>query len=187
MTCVITEFHYAPLSQETPYLATVELFGRNEIQEMLQEHLQAYYQFHLERQGDLDEEELGERELQARTALDVLVAIFAERETFRNEDCAREFLSNATSKDDQHILQCFSTWIDEFMGKYKPQEGLICLTASTAEELSNRLEPWVTSNSMVEEDGSSQAPSFWPIVRIVRVGMQSLLLQRGVILSDLPG
>lgn len=187
MTCVITEFHQAALSQETPFLATVELFGQNEIQEMLRGYLQAYYQFHLHEEEDLGEEELNERELQARTALDALVAMFAEQESFRNEDCASKFLSTATSRNDQDILRCFSTWVDDIMGKHNPQNGLVYLMASTAEELSNLLEPWATTNSMVAEDGFSQAPSFWPMVRIVRVGMQSHLLQRGIIVSDLPG
>ncbi len=187
MTCVVTKFHHAPLSQDTPFLATVELYGRNEIQEMLQKYLQAYYQFHLQSKEELDDEEVDAREHEARTALDVLVAMFAERESFRNEDHANEFLSKAMSKDDRNILQCFSTWIDEFMGKHKPQDGLIHVTASTADELSNRLEPWVTTSSMIEDDGCTQTASFWPMVRIVRVGMQSQLLQRGIVISDLPG
>ncbi len=187
MTCVVTEFHLASLCQETPFLATVELFGRIEIHGMLQDYLEAYYQFHLEKEEDLDEEELNERELKARTAFDVLVAIFAEQDCFRDENCALEFLNRATSDKDQTILQCFSAWIDELMEQHKPQDGLVHLTASTAEELNILLEPWVTTNSAVNGDGFGQAPSLWPMVRIVRVGMQSKLLRRGIIISDLPG
>lgn len=187
MTCRITEFHQAPLSQETPFLAVVELYGRDQILEMLAAHLCAYFRFHRESQEDLEEGESNERELEAHTALDFFVALFAARENFRNESCASDYLSKATSKDDQEILQGFSTWVDELMNEQKPQNGLIYLTASTAEELSIRLEPWVTTKSMAEDDEYSKTPSFWPVVRIARVGMHSALLQRGCIISDLPG
>lgn len=187
MTCTVTEYQQAPLSQETPFLATVELYEKGQILEILHEHLQTYYQYRFEGQEELEDGEAGELELRARTALDILIALFADHESFRNQECATEFLRTATSKDDQVILQCFSKWIDEIMEMNKPQDGLIHLTASTPEELSSRLEPWVSSNSIVEEEGYSQSPSFWSIVRIAKVGMRSSLLERGVIITDLPG
>lgn len=168
-------------------MATIELFGGAQIKEMLKQDLQAYYQFHHEDTTDLDEIELRERELQAQTALDSFLAMLASRPQFQNEECASEYLSSATCGGDTNILTTFSAWVEESMQEYKPQAGCISLTATTPQDLNYRLEPWVTTNPLGDDGAYSKTPSWWPIVRVVRVGMHSVLLERGIIVADLPG
>ncbi|KAL6720208.1 hypothetical protein ACLMJK_002129 [Lecanora helva] len=186
MTCVITEF-MAPLAvQETPFVAEVELFGQTEIQEMMKENLKAYHKYYKEDLTGLDDLELRERESHAQTALDSFLAMFAPRPEFKDQDSAGQYLLNDTSQDGTETLETLSEWIQESIQEHKPENGSILLEANTAEELSNKLEPWVTTNSLGEEDDCVKTASLWPIVRIVRVGMSSPLLERGIIVADLP-
>ena len=187
MTSVITEFMAASAVQETPFQAEVELFENERIQQILEDHLQAYCRFYLEDTEELDEDELMERKTQAQTALEAFLALFASRAEFRDEDSAANFFGNFASIDDTTILAQLSTWTQYVMLQYKPRNGSIYLTANTAEKLNRRLEPWVTTIPIWDVDGCSRSPSLWPIVRSVKVGMQSTLLQRGIVIADLPG
>ena len=173
--------------QETPFMATIELFGQEQIQEMLKENLEAYIRFHHESIDGMDEEEIQELKCQANTAQESFLAMFAPKSHFQSEESARKYLSSATLTDCSAILESFSLWIQEFMEKYKPRNDLLFLTASTAEQLNSQLEPWVTSNPQSEAYALERLSSWWPIVRIVRVGLHSLLLERGIVVADLPG
>ena len=187
MTCVITEFGAASPSQGMPFMATLELYERSQIREMLKEHLEAYCRFHQANDEDLDEEERREMECEAQTALESFLAMFASKSQFENEDNAFEYLKKVTLASITTTLDFFSTWIQEFLQLYLPQKNLIFLRAANAEDLSSKLEPFVTTNLLSEDNGCRRISSWWPIVRIVKVSMESRLLEQGIVVADLPG
>ena len=187
MTCVVTEFMAPFVKQETPFMATIELFALEQIREMLEEHLKDYIKFHHDSLDDIDEEEKDERRRQAQTAFEAFYAMFGSKSQFRNEESACDFLNSGTLADHTEILSLFILWTEELIQSQELQAGSIILTARTADELNFQLEPWVTTNSVLEDEEGDRISSWWPIVRIVRVGLQSLLLKRGIIIADLPG
>ena len=184
MTCVITEFGAASPSQGTPFVASIELYDRSQIREMLKEHLEACCRFLQEDNEGLDEEEQRERECEAQTAFDSFRAMFASKSQFETEDNALKYLRTVTMANITTSLDFFSTWIQEFLQLYHPQENMVTLRAATAEDLSTELEPWVTTN---EDNGCRRISSWWPIVRIIRVNMESRFLEQGIVVADLPG
>ena len=70
------------------------------------------------------------------------------------------------------------------------EKGIIHRSSDIPEGIAGSLEPFVTKNPvLVDEDDEpiEAVPSFWPIVKIVRVGLQAKILCRGLIIADLPG
>ena len=70
------------------------------------------------------------------------------------------------------------------------EKGIIHRSSDIPEGIAGSLEPFVTKIPvLVDEDDEpiEAVPSFWPIVKIVRVGLQAKILSRGLIIADLPG
>ena len=161
------------------------LFELRQIKVILRE----YYQAHFKHIRDTGDNETASEELQkdADTAVEALQALFADHEEFRDEDNAREFLSAGTSDADPRIISTLESWMEELISRYGAQNGPIKRSADTTAEMSRILEPFVTMAESGADCGDLQAASLWPIVRLVRVGVHSPLLKRGIIIADLPG
>ena len=70
------------------------------------------------------------------------------------------------------------------------EKGIIHRSSDIPEGIAGSLEPFVTKNPVLvdEDDEKIEAvPSLWPIVKIVRVGLQAKILSRGLVIADLPG
>lgn len=161
-----------------------------EIKTMMREHLEAYYEYHFSRQDEISEDELETAELDAGTALKVFQALFADREEFRSQDRAQDFLRTAKSSSDIEILSDFVVWIENLIFQIGGDGGIVHRTSDTTEDLAFNLEAFVGNNPTLEnEDGETleASPSLWPIVKIVRVGLKSHFLNQGLVIADLPG
>ena len=66
------------------------------------------------------------------------------------------------------------------------EDGLLCLNGHTGEELGGKIEPFANTCTDVDDKGR-RTPSLWPLVEIVRVGLQSRLLKQGLVIADLSG
>ena len=108
---MITEYRHASQGQAEPFHAEIELFKIEEIKKMIRDHLEAYYEYHFNRQDEISDDELETAELDAGTALKIFQALFADREEFRSQERARNFLGTATSPSDSAILGKFEVWI----------------------------------------------------------------------------
>ena len=173
-----------------PYHAEIELFSMEEIRKMLRGHLEAYYEYHFNRQDELSEDELEVAELDAGTALKVFQALFADREEFRGQYGAQDFLRTARNSLDMLVLDKFVVWIENLISLIGGGGGTVHRSSDTTEDLVFKLESFVGINPILEnEDGESleALPSLWPIVKIVKVGLQSHFLNQGLIIADLPG
>ena len=189
-TCVITEYRQASKTQVQPFHAEIELFNMEEIRKMMREHLEAYYGYHFNRQDEVSEDELDTAELDAGTALKVFQALFADREEFRGQDRAQNFLRTAKSSSDSAILSELVAWIENLISLIGGEGGIVHRSSDTTEDLALKLETFVGINSILENENGETLealPSLWPIVKIVRVGLQSHFLSQGLVIADLPG
>ena len=189
-TCVITEYRQASQTQVQPFHAEIELFNMEEIRKMMRDHLEAYYEYHVNRQDELSEDELKTAELDAGTALKVFQALFADRQEFQGEDRAQNFLRTAKSSSESAILSDFVVWIESLISLIGGEGGILHRSGDTTEDLTFELETFVGINPTIENENGETleaSPSLWPIVKIVRVGLQSHFLSQGLIIADLPG
>ena len=187
---MITEYRQASQTQVQPFHAEIELFSTEEIREMLRGHLEAYYEYHFNRQDELSEDELEIAELDAGTALKVFQALFADREEFRGQDRAQDFLRTARSSSDLAMLSDFMVWIEDLISLTGGDNGTVHRSSDSTEDLAIKLDSFVGINPILENENGETLealPSLWPIVKIVRVGLQSHFLSQGLIVADLPG
>ena len=189
-TCVVTEYRAASQTQVQPFHAEIELFNMEEIRQIIREHLEAYYNYHFNRHDELSEDELEAAELDAGTALKVFQALFADREEFRGQERAQNFLRTAKSPSDSAMLSDFAVWTENLISLVGGERGIVQRSSDTAENFAFELETFVGMNPVPVDDHDKilkAPPSLWPIVKIVRVGLQSHFLSQGLIIADLPG
>ena len=189
-TCVVTEYRQASQTQVQPFHAEIELFNMEEIRKMIREHLEAYRDYHFNRQDELSEDELEAAELDAGTALKVFQALFADRKQFRGQNRAQRFLRQTKSASISTILSKFMDWIKHLIFLVGGERGIVQRWSDTTENLAFKLETFVGMIPISVDDHGKileASPSLWPIVKIVRVGLQSHFLSQGLVIADLPG
>ena len=187
---MITEYRQASQAQAQLYNAEIELFNVEEIMKMMANHLEAYYEYHFNRQEEISEDELETAELDAGTALKIFQALFADREEFRSQERVRNFLKTAKSSSDSAILSKFEVWIANLISLIGAEGGIVHRSSDTTDDLTLKLESFVGMNPILEDESGETLeaiPSLWPIVKIVRVGLQSHFLSQGLVIADLPG
>lgn len=189
-TYVVTEYRQALETQVQPFHAEVELFNMVEIRNMIREHVQAYHEYHFNRQLELSEDELEAAELDAETALKVFQALFADQEGFRGQDGAQDFFRTAKQSSISAIVSKFVAWIENLISRVGGEGGIVHRSSDTTENLAFELETFVGTSPISKDDHGEvieASPSLWPIVKIVRVSLQSRFLSQGLVLADLPG
>jgi len=189
----------APQSQLHPFQATIELFSVQEIEAMLARHLEAYYKYFCVRSDDLEGAALELAAIEATTAMKVLRGLFVHHAPFRTKETARAFLATTVSAKDKKFLSMFSTWMQDMMVVAGSENGVISRSGNTCEDIVAELDMFITNWRSVgddeveeeeeeeeEEDEGYKCPAYWPIVKIVKIGLRSALLARGLVLVDIP-
>lgn len=167
-------------------MAEIKFYGLDKIRTIIQHEFQAYYNFSIANIDDEDQEIRDELSACQETALEIFKALFANTEEFSNEDTIEDFFSNAKSAGDKDILRILQKRIETTMIECGVEDGLLCLNAHTEDELGGKIEPFANTCTDVDDKGR-RTPSLWPLVEIVRVGLQSRLLKQGLVIADLPG
>ncbi|KAK4692237.1 hypothetical protein P7C71_g4926, partial [Lecanoromycetidae sp. Uapishka_2] len=189
-TCVITEYTQAPQTQVPAFHADIELFSMAVIEKILKEHLKAYYEYHCDRSVELKGDELEAAEMDATTAMDAFKALFADRAEFRDKETATKFLSATTSSSDSKMLFKLLSWVKDLISLYGCKDGSIHRSSEFSDNFYEHIEQFVAMKPILEDENGDPlepTPSFYPIVKIVRVGLQSVFLSRGIVIADLPG
>lgn len=186
-TCVITEYKQAWPGQKTPFMAEIKFYGLDKIRNIVQHEFRAYYNFTIADIDDENEETQDELSACQETAVEIFKALFANREEFHDEDTIEDFFSTATSADDRKILNTLIKWVQRIMVEHGANDGSLCLNADSVEELADKVAPFTKTCTYVANDEGRLNPSLWPLVEIVRVGLQSRLLNHGLVIADLPG
>ncbi|MCJ1399570.1 hypothetical protein MMC11_002772 [Xylographa trunciseda] len=184
-TCVVTEYCKAWPMQKQPFAAEIVFFEPTKRQAIIREHFRDYYVHYCESLDGLDRDAYEESEHRASTGFEAFRALFRNRAEFATDQAATLFLSSATSENDETILDQLFSWTQQLVLMEEAASGLASYFADTAEELGGKLKRFVQTVSFPQ--GFDQVASFWPIIRIVRVGLRSRLLQNGIVIADLPG
>lgn len=157
------------------------------IRQALKLHFARYYQYNVAPQSDVDQEALDDMNDLSTTAFEVFKALFTDHTEFYDESSTKAFLGTATSADDAVILYRLFDWVQELIGKFCGQNGVIVRTGYTPDELAKNIERFVKPSSTIVDDDGRSIPSLWPVVSMVKVGLRSPLLERGLVIADLPG
>ena len=167
-------------------MAEIKFYGLDKIRTIIQQNFQAYYNYSIADIDNVDKETHDELSAYQETALETFKALFANKDEFGSEDGIEDFFSTAKSAGDKDILHILQTWVEMIMIECGANDGLLWLNAYSVEELAGKVEPFANTCPYVDDDGRP-TPSLWPLVEIVRVGLQSRLLKHGLIIADLPG
>ena len=184
---MITEYGPPWPSQKTPFRAEVTFLGREEVRKMIRDQFKAYYDYQFGDQAAMEPDALDELGAAHETAIETFKALFSNKDDFSDDDTIEDFFSTATSAEDRHILQTLNAWLDATMAEYGADDGLIYFDANTSEELASRVQHFVKTCTDREDFQHRPAPSLWPVVEIIRVGLYSRLLARGLVIADVPG
>ncbi|MCJ1294120.1 hypothetical protein MMC34_005677 [Xylographa carneopallida] len=159
-TCVVSEYHAAWASQSKRFAAEIKFFEPAERETILKEYFADFYRFTLEDVDELEEATRRDFELRHDTAIEAFLALYAGIPEFKSEEAAQEFLG------------------------LRPQTMTLVVekAADTAEELTGKIERFVKTWNR-----EYVLPSPWPLVKLVKIGLHSAFLSRGVVLADLPG
>ena len=170
-TTVATEFSQPLLGQTKPFQAEILFYEREQVREIIKDQVEAYHLYYSEEYGPGDE--LEDVEEDSNTAFEAFKVLFADRDEFCNDANAREFLQTGVSYDNNQIIDQMCEWIEELREFYHDDHGLCIRVAETAEEISGKLELFV---STYDPDLSDSLPisseqkraSLWPIISLVR-------------------
>lgn len=170
-------------------MAEIKFYGLDKIRTIIQHEFRAYYNYKFA-DTDVEDQELQE-ELCAshEIAVETFKALFANKNEFRDEDAMEEFLRTARSAEDKNMLRILHSEVEKILIEYGADNGLLCLHAKSVEELAGKVAPFAKTctNIFMANDEGCLTPSLWPLVEIIRVGLQSRLLKHGLIIADLPG
>lgn len=168
-------------------MAEIKFYGLDKIRNIVQHEFRAYYNFTIANIDDENQETKDELSACQETAVEIFKALFANREEFRNEDTIEDFFGTAESAKDRDMLNTLIKWVERIMVEYGANDGLLCLNAYSVEELAGKVAPFTKTCTHVANDEVRPYPSLWPLVEIVRIGLQSRLLNHGLVIADLPG
>ncbi|KAI9873628.1 MAG: hypothetical protein M1830_010773 [Pleopsidium flavum] len=184
-THVVTEIRRTLPNQNQPFAADITFFDEAVRRLILQKHLGNYYRYFLESQEGLDRTTIDDNKTLAMTALETFRALFCDLDEFHNDICAKTFLSALTSEKDEQVLPQLYDWTDLLLSSLHADSGTVFLQASTVEDLADLVEPFTRTPPALDEETSPPAP--WPLVQIVKLGVQSAFAKTGLIVADLPG
>ncbi|KAM0324397.1 hypothetical protein ACHAQA_008179 [Verticillium albo-atrum] len=162
-TCAATEYHY---HDRNDFRVEVILFSQDDIDNQVRDLLRAYRQFHRSRSSTA--EQPANLEEEARIATDTFKSMF--RGQLRDLSCLHE----ESEEDAQQRLHRLST-------QARPTHLERPFTCDTLDECSQLLE------NLSSERLAAQEPAVWPYIKKIRVHLRAHILNRGLILVDLPG
>ncbi|KAH7093109.1 hypothetical protein FB567DRAFT_609442 [Paraphoma chrysanthemicola] len=183
-TCVITEFCQAPSTQTAPYAAEVQFFCLEMCRKLVRDLFTQWYtvkEKQRQNSDDVDDEDLSKMS----TARDCLNQLFADRLGF---DSSETFMATATSAEDPKVLKQFMSWTDDIHRMFiEDGETSVHFSSSTPETLTEQYHPFTRECPNASFKGKPLRFTPWPLVQIVRVTLNSPILQQNVIIADVPG
>ena len=131
---------------------------------------------------DIDYDTQIQSKVQASTSFTIFRNLFLDHPEFETEEAGRSFLAEFAVSDEQVALDIMLRWTAALMSSIGESNYLVKRSAETVEGIAEHLRPYVTA---MNERTIKPCP--WPLIKVVRVGMRSSFLERGVVLVDLPG
>ncbi|CAK7218513.1 hypothetical protein SEUCBS140593_003572 [Sporothrix eucalyptigena] len=170
-TSIVTEYHQRLPGQTDPFVIEVEYMNDAKRKEHIRELLWSYRRVYL---PDIDENEIGAEELR-KLENESEVAWSTLRTAFRHEHgFNKAFLEDLSDGAWDRILAKLVEWSDNIQWPHGDTPGHWKTTAQTVDEC--RDETW-----RFTED------RYWPFTEIIRIYLNSSILDSGIVLADLPG
>ncbi|KAH7083176.1 hypothetical protein BKA63DRAFT_584450 [Paraphoma chrysanthemicola] len=183
-TCVITEFCQSPSTQNAPYAAEVQFFCLEMCRKLVRDLFTQWYtvkEKQRQNSDDVDDEDLSKMS----TARDCLNQLFADRLGFGSSET---FMATATSAEDPKVLKQFMSWTDDIHHMFiEDGETSVHFSSSTPETLTEQYHLFTRECPNASFRGKPLRFTPWPLVQIIRVTLNSPILQQNVIIADVPG
>ncbi|GIZ37008.1 hypothetical protein CKM354_000047100 [Cercospora kikuchii] len=187
-TWVVQEYGGLFPDQEKLFAAQVFFFTQDEQHEIIRNLVSDYFRACNKEEeaveGPKNNEQAVEDFAIKRTVITAFRALFVKHNDFATISAADDFLSSATSEDDEHIVETLCDWADELMAECLTDQACISVDAATTQTLLWHLAPYMTT---VEERDGEPNPSLWPLVSHIKFGLDVPLLKHNITLVDLPG
>ena len=178
------EYSYCFENQMAPFEIHVYFKDFKERCETLKGLLQRYV-MHQQTALDAGTEEFSHSFMEAESALEIFQTMFRDYDEFSNDKNSRRFLGDATISRNDLRLTKMCDWLEQLVSKYQPDNNVMRLEANTPVELSKKIEPFVRTPSV--GFGGSIPSSPWPIIQLVKIGLDSVILRDGLVIADVPG
>jgi len=191
VTQVAQKFSKASADQKSSFLAEVCYLNRQERNSILRNCLRSSYDYLHRNDGiedPADRTDPGEDDREWTTAMQIFTAIFADRNEFMDEQSAEEFLRQASSSTDSSMLGEMERWVQDLLDSVCTVGDITQIEANHVMELNEQLRPYISkSKAAVADTIMESSPSLWPMVSGVKVHLRSKLLEKNIIIADLPG
>ncbi|KAG9895901.1 hypothetical protein KCV05_g17394, partial [Aureobasidium melanogenum] len=189
-TWVIQEFRATLPKQSTPFRAEIEYYSEAELEAVITFLFkEAYASLPSSRAGsEALDDEIENRNVSGLTAIKTIQALFCDRPECASEEAITGLLSEASGETDKNVIQKMVLWSRELIRKHaKQDDGLISVIEhTTTQGLLQKLREY-TFNGADEEEFAEPVVSPWPLIKKITFGLDSPMLNDGVILMDLPG
>ncbi|KAK6004058.1 hypothetical protein QM012_008908 [Aureobasidium pullulans] len=172
-TWVIQEFRSTLPKQSTPSRAEIEYYSEAELEAVITFLFkEAYASLPSSETGsEALDDEFDNRSVSGLTAIKTIQALFCDRPECASEEAITGLLNEASSENDKDVIQKMIIWSRELVRRYaKQDDGLVSVVEHT------------TTQGLLQK-----LLSPWPLIKKITFGLDSPMLNDGVILMDLPG
>lgn len=189
-TYVVVEYAQATATQKHPFQASVMFLSRQACRDMVKEQLRNYWLYMTMEEDEVDEEVANERRLTSGTCMALFSSLFMGHPEFQDRERAESFLGDAESAEDPRLLSELLSWTDHILDEFMLDDDdndVATLNANTASQISDSIKPFTMAMEDPLFDGTDIVCCPWPLVKKVRVSLNSRILEQGIIIADLPG
>ena len=162
------ELFQAPPGQSTRFMFHVDLYPVQDCVKIVRWAIKdCYDSYNDQEKADIDD---GHAD-RGGPALKVLLALFKERDEFADTEAALDYFGTLESANDPHAISKILVWTHEIYKKLSANIGKAPMTATTAEELAELVEPYIqTAESPIIQldDNETLECCVWPFVRLAR-------------------
>ncbi|KAH8590098.1 hypothetical protein B0O99DRAFT_635601 [Bisporella sp. PMI_857] len=170
-TTIVTEYRKKRESDTAAYTVEIERIGNPEMEGLLQQSVLDYRRYHLLDRDDPegpDKTEIEQLRVKAELAWNTLIAAFVDR------DGCTEVLFQNTGISTDEITQMVLGWKNQIIWPAGLDSSAAILTADSAPDCADQIEKLLKK-------------LMWPFIKVVRIYLDAVVLQNGIILVDLPG
>lgn len=187
---MIQEFRSTLAKQSTPFRAEIEYYSEAELEAVITFLFkEAYASLPPSDTGsEMLDDDFDNRSVSGLTAVKTIQALFCDRPECASEEAITALLREAPSDTDKNVIEKMTIWAKELIRKYaKQDDGLVSVIEhTTTQGLLQKLREY-TFNGADEDEYAETVVSPWPLIKKITFGLDSPMLNDGVILVDLPG
>ncbi|KAK3082167.1 hypothetical protein LTS18_000097 [Coniosporium uncinatum] len=203
VTMLATEHRKPFAEQKKPFAAEIQLSDLDTCMDAFAAHLQTVYRyFHPEEEEGKNDSEGEEGESEAtnppsRPKQGSKIQMIKSPAATTRPPRTPSWQSSQTDRNSRHLhrrmwiskdmLSELGKWLADTFERYQLQQGVRYFEAHSSSEFVELIKPYTDSLHAKDKYADDDSPVLWPIVRTVKIGLHSQLLEKGIVLVDLPG